>query len=261
MFKYPRTDTTTGLFHQIGHLLLWNHTPLVKSGPSKIAGNGVFALVTIPENQVIALYPGVFTPPNPISSRANMPLEDCFSPVQELYLANKTSPAGIAVEDNAYILNLSRPGGYLDGACLSSPPDGRKLDLNPSACGHLINHSAISANVEYESFSWDMVLATLADHDNNYLSRIKDDACLHDLPNANRQDGSAWYADQDQVVRFPNPDELCSSIRTNHSQEHRFFLGGAAFITTRTVDQGEEILLNYRLRKPYPAWARDWYTD
>ena len=61
------------------------------------------------------------------------------------------------MEENAYILNLQLVGGYLDGESLTK---GRPLDANPSACGHLINHSLTLSNVDFESFVWsDMILA------------------------------------------------------------------------------------------------------
>lgn len=147
------------------------------------------------------------------------------------------------MEENAYILNLQhRVGGFLDGACLTSAR-GRPLDENPSACGHLINHSANAANVEFESFVWSDVV---------FDSFLNDDPTLYDVPNERRQDGTPWYADGGSVVRFLNSDDMI--------QQNLLSVGGAAFVTIREIQQGEELFLNYLLRKPYPVWARGWYA-
>ena len=227
------------IFRKIRNLLVKGHSPFIESGPSTIAGRGIFALTTIPKHEVVALYPGIYTPPLP--HFLEMPVGDSNFPVADLYLANKISPSGIHVEENAYILNLQHHvGGFLDGACLTSAR-GRPLDENPSARGHLINHSNIAANVEFESFVWsDIVLDSSCD------------PTLYAVPNERRQDGTPWYADGDRLVRFLNPDDLI--------QRNLHAVGGAAFLTKRVIHQGEELFLDYLLRKPYPEWARGWYT-
>ena len=229
--------SSSTIFHKARNLLIKEHAPLVKAGPSTIAGRGVFAMTTIPKHQVVALYPGIYSPPLP--HFLQMPLEDSIIPTAALYLANEISPAGVHVEENAYILNLPI-GGFLDGACLTGARD-RPLDENPSACGHLINHSANAANVEFESFVWsDVVGDSLSDH------------TLHELPNERRQDGTPWYSDGVRIVRFPNADDLV--------RQYPHAVGGAAFVTKTQIARGEELLLNYHLRKPYANWAREWYT-
>jgi hypothetical protein len=225
--------TSCQLPHKIRQLLTKTHTPFVQSGPSLIAGKGVFALTTIEKDQVVALYPGIYTPPLPRFLAT--PLDDCS--VMSYYLANKVSPTGSAVEENAYILNLQLVGGYLDGESLTK---GRPLDANPSACGHLINHSPTLSNVDFESFVWsDMILAA--------------DDELYQIPNERRQDGTPWYLEGERIIRFPSPE--------NSIEENFHTVCGAAFVTRRQIDEGEELFLNYRLRKPFPTWAQDWYTE
>ena len=217
------------MLQKIRNILIKEHAPFVKAGPSAIAGRGVIATTTIPKDQVVALYPGIYSPPLP--QFLQMPFDDSVLPTADLYLANKISPAGIHVEENAYILNLSI-GGFLDGACLTSAR-GRPLDENPSACGHLINHSAYAANVEFESFIWSEVVGdSFGDH------------TLHDLPNERRQDGTPWYSEEDRIVRFPKSDDGV--------QQYPHAVGGAVCVTKAPIDRGEELLLNYQLRKPLP---------
>jgi hypothetical protein len=238
----------------IRNLLTKAHIPYVKSGPSLIAGRGVFASTNIEPNHVVALYPGIYTPPHPHLFLKNSISDDYFYSDEELVLltSNTTgsfvSPSGRDVEQNAYILNLSMIGGYLDGACLTGVKNRRPLDINPSACGHLINHSATLANVEFQCFRWSDIVPEF-DDDIDYDSH----ELMYDLPNERRQDGSPWYIDGDRLVRFPNADETIP--RNLHA------VGGAAFVTTRRIAVGEELLLNYRLRKPYPGWAKDWYVS
>lgn len=241
----------------IRNLLTKAHIPLVKSGPSLIAGRGVFALTNIEPNHVVALYPGIYTPPHP-QLFMNMSIsDDYYHADEELLLlttsnTNLVSPSGMHVEQNAYILNLSMIGGYLDGACLTGVQNRRRrrpLDMNPSACGQLINHSASYANVEFQSFRWSDIVPDFDDHDSNHDTN----ELMYDLPNERRQDGSPWYMEGDRMVRFPNADETI--------QRNLHAVGGAAFVTTRRIVGGEELLLNYRLRKPYPKWAKDWYVS
>ena len=229
--------SNSSILLKVRNLLVKDHAPFVKEGPSTIAGRGVFATTTIPKDQVVALYPRIYSPPLP--HFLQMPFDDSVIPTTELYLANKISPAGIRVEDNAYILNLP-VGGFLDGACLTSAR-GRPLDENPSACGPFINHSANTSNVDFISFVWsDVVGDSLGD------------TILHDLPNERRQDGTPWYSDGHHIVRFPESDDLV--------QQYPHTVSGAVFVTKAVIDQGEELFLNYKLRKPYPNWAREWYT-
>jgi hypothetical protein len=241
---------TIQISSMIRHLLSKAHIPVVKSGPSLIAGTGVFASTNIEHDQVVALYPGIYTPPHPHFLEPS--ISDGFSSDVELlnpqWLRQSilcVSPSGQNVDQNAYILNLSMIGGYLDGACLTGANNQQPLDSNPSACGQYINHHA-TANVEFQCFRWSDIVP---DWDNN-----NDDTneLMYDLPNERRQDGSPWYMDGDRMVRFPNADETIP--RNLHA------VGGAAFVTTRRVAIGEELLLNYRLRKPYPDWAKDWYV-
>ena len=85
-------------------------------------------------------------------------------------------------------------GGYIDGWSIKSQHnDGEKLDLNDSACGHLVNHHAHNHNTTVYSFSWSEVL----EHNepvHNATRRSDED--LFSLPNEMRSDGKStlrWY--------------------------------------------------------------------
>lgn len=93
------------------------------------------------------------------------------------------------------------------------------------AVGHLVNHSSQSANVEIISFVWPF---------ENNINTMR-------LP-----DNAPWYYYQGNVVRFT--EENTST-----------FVRGAALSTLCWIDCDEELLLNYKLKHPLPAWARLWY--
>jgi hypothetical protein len=244
----------------------------VEIRPSSIpsSGYGVYAQTHLECGQMVALYPGVYTPPtwnrihwnqHPGWSRMGYSSWIDFYGEEEekekelySYLANQISPSGVPVEENAYILNLQNVGGYLDGNCLTVPIASasscsseilnvRKLDENPSACGHLVNHSSDRFNVAFESFLWDDIL----------LDDIKDDPNYYKIPNVLRQDGTPWYFNGEKIVYFEKHDETTSR---NYPP-----LGGAVLITQCDVEKNEELLVHYRLKKPYPKWAKDWYQD
>lgn len=142
------------------------------------------------------------------------------------------------MNDNAYILNLQGTGGYIDGCALNSQYcKASKLDENPSACGQLVNHDGSQNNVEVLDFSWDDI----------HLDQNEEP--LYVLPNETRADGSPWYYDRinDEVVTF---------VQDDMAKSH-----GAAIVLMQPLDEGEELLLDYKLVTPYPKWAEDWYTD
>jgi hypothetical protein len=162
------------------------------------------------------------------------------------YLANKTKPpSGISFEANAYIVNLPECGGYIDG-CPHLSIHGTKVNENPSACGHLINHDASNANVQVASFFWNEIL------DKTDIAHAR-----YSLPNRVRRDGSPWYFDgrNEEVVNFSREPEDFSEEETSFE-----LLCGMAMILSSTIEPGQELLLDYGLKKPYPEWASDWYV-
>jgi len=280
--------TAVHIARQIRNLLLRNHDPLVKVAPSQIAkgaGEGVFARRPISidsESQdeipgtVVCLYPGIFSPGLPPHLKWPSAASDDGADTGVIHLGAQQTPAGLSADDNAYILNLEATGGYLDGACLSvidSCPtkntlqenynstlgDGavekRMLSLtqNPSACGHCVNHSSAGSNVEVVSFHWRDVL----DEQRLLLATNNEDPNLFDIPNRLRRDGSPWYLDQTDgtLQRYGDPD-----IVRRHDLVHDMDrVCGAALVALDDIGKGEEILLNYKLRYPLPAWAKSWY--
>jgi len=227
------------LLSDVRYLLHRHHAPLVEVRPSYIpnAGMGVFVTRPIEKGRVICLYPGIYTPGLPMHAAES---ED------SVFVGASDGD----MESNAYILNMTIPGGYMDGRALVGE-EGRHLDDNPSACGHLVNHSSSASNVEMVSFSWRKVQDEMDCNDKNVIP----------LPNELRADGSPWYLDgfTGEIVPFPSPVDDRREGDSNTDVEP--LLCGAAFCSQQDLEQGTEILLDYQLKgPPYPKWAEDWYV-
>ena len=178
---------------QILHLLKRDHKPRVQVHKSNIegAGSGVFSKQRIEctddtkKPTVICLYPGIFTP--------GLPLHATSPHSTAQYLANQVPPSfqqgegPCMMHENAYIMNLQKCGGYIDGKSLNSQYNDHKLDDNQSACAHLVNHHANDHNTMVYSFAWKEML----EHDFNteeYNARDGDED-HYPLPNEVRSDG------------------------------------------------------------------------
>lgn len=175
-----------------------------------------------------------------------------------MYLADAQPPSEGELEENAYILNLSSAaGGYIDGAALDGMDrwslSERNLADNPSACGNTVNHSSDTPNVEMVSFQW---LEVFEDD-----SSTDDDKELLPLPNELRADGSPWYLDgfTGEIVPFPSPADVRRDFDKRSSTSVDPLLFGAAFCSQQDLEEGTEILLDYKLKRPYPSWAQEWY--
>ncbi len=248
--KSSRNIIDQDLALQIQKLLRRPHDTRVSVRPSSIlgAGSGVYATHSFDPGHVACLYPGVYTPPLP---PAVLPIEE----YRHTYLAGQRTPSGVLAEQNAYILNLKDVGGYLDGLALmnsastkdkpknnttTSPPQHE----NPSACGHLVNHShASKVNVRVVSFFWKDVFRLVAfDGDDDYYA----------VPNQVRMDGSPWYycPMEENIVWFQQGLDANSSERAC----------GAAMVAFKPIATGDELYLDYGLVQPYPDWAKEWYT-
>jgi len=230
------------IYKQIYNLLKKSHESLVSINPSTItnAGHGAFSRKRISSElpRVVCLYPGIYTPPIP-----NYALRHTE------YLANVIPPSfythRLQMDENAYVLNLQSSGGYIDGCALESQFNKTtKLDTNPSACGHLVNHDAVHYNTEVFDFCWSDIMG--------FQNGSGEEDDLYILPNEIRTDGSPWYYDKihEDIVRFPK-----QSIETSGIKSH-----GAALLVTKPLDEGDELLLDYKLSEPYPKWAEEWYN-
>ena len=256
----PKPRLTKSFIKQIRYLLKKSHVPRVYVGTSRItgAGNGVFWKgKAIHGNDagrplLLCLYPGIYTP----GIHHNLVSQEMSSII---YLAKELPPSGIPFPENAFIINLLETGGYLDGCALTAPSHRgrRRLDENPSACGHIINHDADKANVEVVSFVWRDILNGL-----NFSVDGHSSLSTHfELPNALRFDGSSWYLDESEgkIKYFPthttdgnNPSSVLL--------EERFLCGAAVVLRpTCTLNHDDELLMNYCLKRPYPNWALSWY--
>mmetsp|Transcript_8444 Transcript_8444/g.15389 ORF Transcript_8444/g.15389 Transcript_8444/m.15389 type:complete len:247 (+) Transcript_8444:155-895(+) len=233
---------------QIIHLLKKSNSPRVAIAESTItdknhesAGRGVFSQQKVSSNELpmaMCLYPGIYTRGIPIHAMRSAE-----------YLANRSPPSnyGLDIGENAYIMNLNNCGGYIDGCALESQyGEYDALDINPSACGHLVNHDAARSNVEVISFAWDELITK----DETMMSTKEDHFAL---PNELRADGFPWYYDTalDKLVSFPSRDQKPPPQK---------MLCGAALILTKPISHGEELLLDYGLGDPLPSWAEGWYN-
>jgi hypothetical protein len=195
----------------------------VSSSKIKGAGLGVFARQTIEPEQAICLYPGVYS--------AGLPaVTTCDESV--VYLGHLKTPSGVPTDENAYILCLQSVGGYLDGMALIQ--DGIKLDENPNACAHLVNHSSVNDNVEIESIVWHEILPNEPLFQSDY----------YHLPNLVRSDQARRGFLHNETIYYNGDEPNC----------------GAVLLAKRRIQQGEELLLNYKLNLQHnPKWASDWY--
>lgn len=210
---------------------------------SRISRRGVFSARDITSSElpkVMCLYPGIHTPGIPIHAMGRAE-----------YLASLSPPSnyGTDIELNAYIMNVDA-GGYIDGVALTSQYDGdcTALDVNPSACGHLVNHDAAENNVEVYSFTWEDIFTTTTEEDASTQNEF------YSIPNELRADGTPWYYDTvlDKLVSFE-----CNDEQSFVSQK---MVCGVALVLTKPVSQGDELLLDYGLKEPYPFWAKYWYN-
>ena len=127
------------------------------------------------------------------------------------------------------ILNLSDVGGYIDGnivhnLTVSGPVEDNSeqketnsnsvlmmVEDNKNAIGHLVNHPSFSlgqtANIEVLSFHWNDIATSENISSNEY----------HDIPNARRSDGTAWYLDNGigDLVHF-HLAKILPRIRRRH---------------------------------------------
>jgi hypothetical protein len=250
----PRLDPS--ISQQIRYLLRKSHVPRVKVQASAIpgAGTGVYYAEQQQQQQqseslfggfcprIVCLYPGIYTPGMPIMSSSTCSDDG----IPNEYLANGIPPSGIPFQQNAYVMNLQDCGGYIDGCALTSLYDGRQLDANPSACGHLVNHCYSRPNVELISFVWDDVDS----------GRSSASSSSMPLPNCFRGGGGPWYYDsfEQKIVRFPYVKSRLDETNWSH------LLCGAALALSKPVEYGDELMLDYGLRAPYPEWAFEWYS-
>ena len=233
------------------------HPPMIQVRPSSItgAGSGVFASQPIPMDTLVTLYPGIYTPPLPAFTAGT---DDEYL---YYYLADRTTPSGLAPEVNPYILNLTAVGGgYLDGLITTGDTATARTTTttvepttDPTAmpcCGHLINHDSSKPNINVVSFVWNDVLQLESndDDENRWNTEL--------IPNRRRSDGSPWYYDgrEERVVHFASQPPS-STLRTPHEG----IVCGAAMVSIKDIETHQELLLDYGLHPPYPSWARDWY--
>jgi hypothetical protein len=117
----------------------------------------------------------------------------------------------------------------------------RRLDENPSACGHFMNHSP-TPNTTLYAFAWEDVYPNYqpgSDH-------------TYDLPNIARTDGGPRYVIYyGSEMVFYDVDEPQFKVKD---------VCGAIVCANIDIDTDQELLRDYELEPPLPNWAKDWYV-
>ena len=225
------------------------------------AGRGVFVAGPEPveSGTALCLYPGVHTPPLPLSAlRAATESGAMLLVLDPATSSNTNTAAGAAGPSahNAYIMNLPHAGGFIDGDAL----DDALVEACPTALGHLVNHpprGGPASNVHCVDFLWRDCFTwrhgeLLIDEGDG------DEGCWHPIPNELRSN-DPWYADTSthEIVHFP---PRASGGPFPFPVTAGSALAGAAMVASRRIEVGEELLLDYGLRgPPYPPWAAHWY--
>jgi hypothetical protein len=176
-----------------------------------------------------------------------------FDPV--VFMGHLRLPSGVDRDENPYIMNVQTPmGGYIDARALvvrvrtsadeNEQPSKRRLDENPSACAHVINHSNSKDNVRVVPFTWSDVLPDYKFGHNDSF----------DLPNVARRDGAPRYMliPRSEMIFYEKGDTSLFSVHN---------VSGAVVCAMVDIETDEELLLDYGLRKPLPSWASEWYDS
>jgi hypothetical protein len=176
-----------------------------------------------------------------------------FDPL--VFMGHLWPPSGVDRDENAYIMKVKHSlDGYIDARALiirvrtsddeNEEPSKRRLDENPSACAHLINHSNSKDNVRAIPFKWADVLP-------DYKFGDKDS---FDLPNVARRDGAPHYilVYGSEMTFYEKGDASLFSVDNIY---------GVVLCAMLDIDTDEELLLDYGLRKPLPSWASEWYDS
>ena len=190
------------------------------------------------------------------------------------FLGHYSTPSGIQMEKNAYILNIqTTAGGYIDGMALEiiegrhvpireysyshklyHPQLKTRMDINPSCCGHMINHSVRRQNVQILPFLWSDVIEPVHNYRGytHNLAPVYTKKTLSSLPNMMRQDGAPRYLFNGDVVHYATIADKISRIKKVH---------GAVIYATKHIGPDQELFLDYKLKKPLPIWASSWYDS
>jgi hypothetical protein len=117
----------------------------------------------------------------------------------------------------------------------------RRLDENPSACGHFINHSP-EPNVSVHPFVWKDI----------FPDYQPGSTYTYDLPNISRTDGGIRYIIYNgSEMIFYDVDEPSFKVDG---------VCGAVICADTDIAAGKEIMRDYELEEPLPDWAKDWYV-
>lgn len=183
------------------------------------AGYGVICKGFIPENSLVALYPGKYYPQAPVYAVMNS-AGDHLVQSEFLRQLNETM-------DSSYQIHCNHHGGFIDGKSA--------VCLNSYCVGHLINHPPpqLYPNVRPVDFVWnDLTNASDEKSDDMIYGRL-----------INPIGHGVWYID-------PTTNDIVHL--TNYSEP----LVGLALLATRDINDEEELLLNYNYDKytATPSW-------
>jgi SET domain-containing protein len=113
-----------------------------------------------------------------------------------------------------------------------------------------VNHrQGEEANVNVLSFYWNHVLK----------DNFKESDLLYDIPNTVRNDGSAWFLDSRTGEIYYFRESKATKDKTDSMNYNNTIpIAGAVFYANKTIKEGQELFLDYKMKPPYPTWARDW---
>lgn len=197
---------------------------------SLISGAGVGLLVRggkIGRGEVVALYPGAYYPPPPLWSLSSSDGNSVQS------LTNIRHSSG----RNEYLIHCQGVGGYIDGNIPF-------IKEQPFAMAQFINHPPSNSRANVMSFPFLWVDAMFVH--NSSVTKITRNMTSHDFSKVNRVGSGPWFVDP------LSGDTVYLSPETNTAP-----CAGIAFLATRDIDEGEEILFDYKfdINDPnLPSW-------
>jgi len=209
------------LFFRINQMVANKAKLYVAESKIKNANYGVFVQTQCYADEIISLYPGEYYPPRPLSCVVTIdgsPIPHISDVILENFY---NSNYKISLSDEYCASN-----GYIDALnCLNNKT------MNPYAIAHLINHSKTKRNVKPLVFDW------------NEYKTYNNNVIPSELLKVNQLAiDKSWYIDHvsGEVVKI---HENCADLK------------GIAFVSTRDINEGEELYLDYKFEKGNePIW-------